>query len=152
VQSDNNDSLANTDGVHQIRGLSQILPRLCGPSNAKLASLASMPITATKALSWNIVSEVVEVPADLLPAAMRITKGIAYNKGPILRALKKTMNEAYELSYGEARKLELTSDKDYYESLGGDKARVLNEGANRFNKRVKELDTTGMQGGMLGED
>ncbi|EXJ60790.1 hypothetical protein A1O7_04943 [Cladophialophora yegresii CBS 114405] len=140
-------------GVHQIRGLSQILPRVCGPSNAKLASLASMPVTASKALAWNIVSEVVDTPEDLFPMAMRITKGFAYNNGPILRALKKTMNEAYELSYGEARKLELTSDVDYYASLGDDKPRILTEGAKRFNKRVEELGTTaGMRGGMVEED
>lgn len=114
--------------------------------------MASLPITAAKALSWNIVSEVVDLPEDLLTAAIRITKGIAYNSGSVIRALKKTMNEGYELSYGEARKLELMSSPRYYSSLGDDKARILAEGANRFNKRVKELDATGMRGGILGED
>lgn len=130
-----------------------MLPRLCGNSNAKLAVLTSLPIKAAKALSWNMVSEVVETPCDLLPAAMRIAEGLVYNKGPILRALKKSMDNGFAASYGEARKIELESDHAYFQNIGDNRPKFLVAGAAQFNKRVKELDTPeGMRGGIAGPE
>lgn len=133
------------DGVHAIRGLSQLLPRICGPSNAKLAIMASMPITASKALAWNLVSDVTETPDDLLPAALRIARGITYNSGKVVRALKVSLKEGYAMTFGAAENRELKSNEDYFASIGSEQSRVLEEGAARFNERVRELDTPGMK-------
>ena len=138
------------DGVHAIRGLSQLLPRICGPSNAKLAIMASMPIPASKALAWNLISEVTETPDDLLPAALRIARGITYNNGNVVRALKVSLKEGYAMTFGDAENRELKSNEDYFASIASDQSRVLEEGAARFNERVRELNTPDMKmrGGM----
>ncbi|MBA7491856.1 hypothetical protein ES702_02404 [subsurface metagenome] len=131
--------LTLTDGVHAIRGHPQLLPRLCGLFTAKMISLASIPVTAEQALHWNIISKLVDTVEDLMSAAMRIVDGLVYNKGPIIRKLKQTMQSAFGLSYGEARKLELQRDIEYYKSLGDRLSGVLAKGTERFDQRVKEL-------------
>lgn len=116
-----------------------------------MISLASVPVTAEQALRWNIISQLVDTVDDLMPAATRILNGLVYNKGPIIRKLKQTMQAAYELSYGEARKFELQSDVEYYKSLGDTLPDVLAKGANSVNQRVGELSTDkGMRGGSEG--
>ena len=116
-----------------------------------MISLASVPVTAEQALRWNIISELVDTVEDLMPAAMRIVDGLLYNRGPIIRKLKQTMQAAFDLSYGEARKFELQSDIEYYQSLGDTLPDVLAKGAKRFNQRVGELGTDGgMKGGSEG--
>lgn len=137
--ADHDFSLSPTDGVYQIRGLSQLLPRLCGLSTAKMIGLASVPVTAGQALRWNIISELVDTAEDLMPAAVRNVDGLSYNGGPIIRKLKQTMQAAFDLSYGEARKFKLQSDIECYQSLGDTLPDVLAKGAERFNQRVGEL-------------
>ncbi|KAL4960341.1 ClpP/crotonase-like domain-containing protein [Aspergillus stella-maris] len=127
-------------GVHPTRGISQILPRDCGSSNAKLASLASFPIPASLALQWNLVSQVVKSPEDLLPAALIIAEAIVYNSAPLVTSLKNTIDEGGSLPYGEARKFELKREAQYYEGMDSEGlADSLTEGAIRFNQRVAEL-------------
>lgn len=112
--------------------------------------MASMPIPASKALAWNLVSEVTDTSDDLLPAALRIARGITYNSGKVVRALKLSMKEGYAMTFGDAEQRELKSNEDYFASIGGDQSRVLEDGAARFNERVRELDTPDMRmrGGM----
>jgi enoyl-CoA hydratase/carnithine racemase len=138
------------DGVHVIQGLSQLLSRICGPSNAILAVMASMPIPASKALAWTLVSELTETPDDLLPAALHIARGITYNNGNVVRGLKVSFKEGYAMTFGDAKECELKCNEDYFASIGGGKSRVLEEGATRFNERVRELNAPDMKmrGGM----
>ncbi|KAL3469810.1 ClpP/crotonase-like domain-containing protein [Aspergillus californicus] len=132
--------LVHTDGVHPTRGISQLLSRHCGPSNAKLASLASFPIPAPLALRWNLVSQVVKSPDDLMPAALQIAESIVYNSAPLVNSLKKTIDVGSSLSYGEARKYELQREAQYYNAMNSEAlANSLEEGARRFDQRVAEL-------------
>ena len=113
--------------------------------------MASLPIRASKALAWNLVSDVTETPGDLLPAALRIARGITYNSGKVVRALKVSLKEGYAMNFGDAEQRELKSNEDYFASIGAaDQSRVLEEGAARFNERVRELNTPDMKmrGGM----
>ncbi|KAJ5598727.1 hypothetical protein N7537_008811 [Penicillium hordei] len=127
-------------GVHPTRGISQLLSRHCGPSNAKLASLASFPISATLALQWNIVSQVVKSPDDLMPAALQIAESVAHNSSLLVASLKNTIDVGRSLSYGEARKFELQREAQYYKAMDSeDLAETLKEGARRFDQRVAEL-------------
>jgi enoyl-CoA hydratase/carnithine racemase len=74
--------------------------------------MASMPIPASKALAWNLVSEVTESPDDLLPAALRIARGITYNNGNVVRALKVSLKEGYAMAFGDAENRDLKSNED----------------------------------------
>lgn len=111
-----------------------------------------MPIPASKALAWNLVSEVTETPDDLLPAALRIAQGITYNSEKVIRALKMSLKEGYAMTFGDATQRELKSNEDYFVDIAADQTRVLTEGAARFTERRRELDTPGMKmrGGMAG--
>ncbi|OQD84170.1 hypothetical protein PENANT_c014G11376 [Penicillium antarcticum] len=69
------------------------------------------------AFTWHLVSEVVEEPKDLLPAAMHIACGITYTNGAVMRALTQLINLGYGISYSEARELELNIDTKSFEDL-----------------------------------
>jgi enoyl-CoA hydratase/carnithine racemase len=69
-------------------GMSYLLAHSIGASNAALMLLTGEPIGAARALSWGLVSEVLE-PSELQPRALEISKTIA-QRAPIAAETAKT--------------------------------------------------------------
>ena len=82
---------------------------------------------------------------------MHIARGIVYNSGSVLRALKGSMDTGFGISYSEARDLEILTEAKYFEHLGNSREAIISSGSARFNERVKEIqvgNSGGMKGGM----
>jgi enoyl-CoA hydratase/carnithine racemase len=69
-------------------GMSYLLAHSIGSSNAALMLMTGEPIDAARALSWGLVSEVLE-PSELQPRALEIGKTIA-QRAPIAAETAKT--------------------------------------------------------------
>jgi enoyl-CoA hydratase/carnithine racemase len=69
-------------------GMSYLLAHTIGPSNAALMLMTGDPIDAARALSWGLVSEVIEFSA-LLPRARALAQTIA-SRAPIAAETAKT--------------------------------------------------------------
>jgi enoyl-CoA hydratase/carnithine racemase len=62
-------------------GMSALLDRSIGPSNAAVMLMTGDPVDAAQAHAWNLVSEVLE-PGDLMPRALQLAETIA-SRAPI---------------------------------------------------------------------
>ena len=86
-------------------GLSQILPRLIGPSRAKEVSLAARFLEAEEAAAWGVVNRV--VPAEALVAeALALAARLAEAPADWMAACKDVMDRGWEMPFGEAMAME----------------------------------------------
>ncbi len=88
-------------------GLSQKLIRLIGLPRAKEMAFSSNFIDAETAERWGLVNRVLN-PDALLPAALALAADMASAEPNMLRALKRLIDEGFELPMGEAMDLEAT--------------------------------------------
>jgi enoyl-CoA hydratase len=88
-------------------GLSQILPRLIGPSRAKEVSFAARFVEAEEAAAWGLVNRVVPAEA-LIDEALALAARIAEAPADWLAACKAVMDRGFEetLAEGLAREAE----------------------------------------------
>lgn len=93
-------------GVTPGWGLSQALSRRIGSSRAKELSLSGNFLDAETAAAWGLVNRVV-APADLLPATRRLALDIASCDPDMVGRYKALIDDGFDLSFGEARALEL---------------------------------------------
>lgn len=86
-------------------GLSQKLPRLVGINRAREISFTGNFFSATDALAWGLVNRV--VPDDrLMEETLKCAEQIAETQPAALLSIRRTMNDGWELSLGEALELE----------------------------------------------
>lgn len=99
-------------GIFPGGGGTQRLPRLIGPSKAKMLMFSGNPITAEEAYRIGLVDDV--IPAiDLHEKAIELAEGISSRPGVGLRLIKKLVNRGLELPLEEALRLEA----EYFESV-----------------------------------
>jgi E-phenylitaconyl-CoA hydratase len=100
--------------IPAIAGIQRILRSLPRPV-AMQWLLTGEIVDATRALTWGLVSELVE-PAALLPRAQAIAAVIAGNAPLAVRSAKMLADKAAELSFSEAAELEELMWGHLYES------------------------------------
>lgn len=74
-------------------GSTYLLPRIIGPSNAKILAMTGRTIDASTALKLGLVDQVVD-DADLLDTAREIAGEMGQSKGSIIHAIKSAINFA----------------------------------------------------------
>ncbi len=77
-------------------GMSYLLAHSIGPSNAALMLMTGDPVDAPRALSWGLVSEVLD-PANLLPRASEIAHTIASRAPIAAETAKANLRAAYTI-------------------------------------------------------
>jgi len=77
-------------------GVSAFLALSAGPSNAALMLYTGDPVDATTALSWGLVSQVLELP-ELLPAARELAGRIAQRPPIAAQTAKLNLRAAYSM-------------------------------------------------------
>lgn len=77
-------------------GVSAFLAQCAGPSNAALMLYTGDPVDAATALSWGLVSQVLE-PQDLLPAARELAGRIAQRPPIAAQTAKLNLRAAYAM-------------------------------------------------------
>lgn len=92
-------------GIFPSWGLSQKLSRLIGVNQARHVSLSAMPIDATTAERWGLVSQVVP-PAELMKTARALAETILSNHPGLVLEYKAVINDGLKLPLGEALDLE----------------------------------------------
>jgi enoyl-CoA hydratase/carnithine racemase len=86
-------------------GMSAFLSRAAGPSNAALMLMTGDPVTADRALRWQLVSEVVPA-ADLLPRAHELAATIAARAPIAVETAKVNLRAATSMSEDQALEYE----------------------------------------------
>jgi len=86
-------------------GMSALLARSIGPSNTAVMLMTGDPIDAERALTWGLVSEVVE-PAALLPRALELATTIAARAPIAVETAKANLSAAYNLPLDQAVRYE----------------------------------------------
>lgn len=86
-------------------GMSAFLSRAAGPSNAALMLMTGDPVDAAQALSWHLVSEVVE-PDELLARATTIAATIASRAPIAAETAKVNLRAAASMSEDQALEYE----------------------------------------------
>lgn len=95
-------------GVQPGWGLSQILPRLIGPSRAKELSFTARFMSAEEAAAWGVVNRV--VPAeDLVEEAVALAARIAEAPAAWVAACKDVMDKGYAETLAEGLAREATA-------------------------------------------
>jgi enoyl-CoA hydratase/carnithine racemase len=82
-------------------GMSYRLAHSIGPSNAALMLMTGEPIDAARALSWGLVSEVVDLPG-LLPRAQGLAQVIAARAPMAAETAKTNLRAAYAVPFETA--------------------------------------------------
>eukprot|EP00271_Cylindrocystis_brebissonii_P014363 TRINITY_DN3569_c0_g1_i1.p1 TRINITY_DN3569_c0_g1~~TRINITY_DN3569_c0_g1_i1.p1 ORF type:complete len:280 (-),score=56.87 TRINITY_DN3569_c0_g1_i1:271-1110(-) len=103
-------------GIFPSWGLSQKLPRLIGVMRARHVSLSAMPIDATSADRWGLVSQLV-APNELMDVAKKLALTIAGNHQEMVRRYKAVINDGMNLPLGDARILEKDRAHAYYSTM-----------------------------------
>lgn len=86
-------------------GLSQKLPRLVGINRAREISFTGNYFSAEQACQWGLVNEVCE-DGELVARALASARDIAETQPEALRRIRALMNEGWEMSLGEALRVE----------------------------------------------
>ena len=86
-------------------GMSALLARSIGPSNTALMLMTGDPIDAERALTWGLVSEVVE-PAALLPRVLELATTIGARAPIAVETAKANLSAAYNLPLDQAVRYE----------------------------------------------
>lgn len=92
--------VASIPGVSGVHRLLKAIPA----AQAMKMSLTGKSITASDALSWGLVSDVVE-PDQLMPTALQIASQIAANGPLAVQAIKKLARQTAHLSDADAQQL-----------------------------------------------
>lgn len=82
-------------------GMTALLAHSIGPSNAALMVMTGEPVTAERALSWGLVSEVV-APDALLPRALEIAGQIAARAPIAAETARANLKAAYNMPLEQA--------------------------------------------------
>jgi enoyl-CoA hydratase/carnithine racemase len=82
-------------------GMSALLAHSIGASNAALMLLTGDPVDAARALSWGLVSEVVE-PERLLPRALELASAIAARPPIAAETAKANLTAAFNMPLAQA--------------------------------------------------
>lgn len=82
-------------------GMTALLAHSIGPSNAALMVMTGEPVTAERALSWGLVSEVV-APEALLPRALEIAGQIAARAPIAAETARVNLKAAYNMPLEQA--------------------------------------------------
>ena len=83
-------------------GLSQRLPRLIGIARAKEVSLSGNALPAERAYRLGLVDELVETPAEALPAALDIARSMLKNSPQAMALSKQAVWGSLERGYADA--------------------------------------------------
>lgn len=75
-------------------GMSYLLAHSIGPSNAALMLMTGDPIDAAQALSWGLVSEVIDL-SELRPRALALAQTIAARAPIVAETAKTNLRAAY---------------------------------------------------------
>jgi enoyl-CoA hydratase len=92
-------------GVMPGWGLSQKLSRVIGIYRARELSLTGNFLSAQQASEWGLVNRVV-APEDLMPQAIALAQDMLSTLPHMLPAMKKVINDGYDLAFGEGIALE----------------------------------------------
>eukprot|EP00850_Spirogloea_muscicola_P017886 SM000158S02018 [mRNA] locus=s158:124750:126027:+ [translate_table: standard] len=103
-------------GIFPSWGLSQKLPRLIGANRAREVSLTALPLDASMAERWGLVSRMVQ-PSQLMPTARSIATTIAGNHQEMVLRYKAVLNDGLALPLGDGRQLEKECAHEYYTSM-----------------------------------
>jgi enoyl-CoA hydratase/carnithine racemase len=82
-------------------GMSAFLSRAAGPSNAALMLMTGDPVDASRALQWQLVSEVL-APEDLVPRAQELAATIAARAPIAVETAKINLRAATAMSEDQA--------------------------------------------------
>ncbi|MCP4755167.1 MAG: enoyl-CoA hydratase [Proteobacteria bacterium] len=96
-------------------GLSQILPRIIGPGRAKELSFTGNFLPAEKAEAWGLVNRVV-APEELLPVCRELAGNMLPCDQYVVREYKRLINQGFNTTLSEGRKLELDAYLEYVET------------------------------------
>lgn len=81
--------------------MSALLPRLIGPSRAKLMALTGRMVDAATAERWGLVDQLVE-PEALLPLCRDLARDIASVDGEVMRTYNRLIDENYGMTFADA--------------------------------------------------
>ena len=108
-------------------GMSQKLSRLIGISRSKEMSLTGNFISAQTALEWGLLNRIV-APDELMAAAQALAADMASCIPETQAAMKKLIDQGFDLPLGEAMKLEAETAKQNHGSVdAGDIAARRND-------------------------
>ncbi|WP_329000775.1 enoyl-CoA hydratase/isomerase family protein [Kribbella sp. NBC_00709] len=82
-------------------GMSALLAHSIGPSNTAMMLMTGDPVDAQRALTWGLVSEVLE-PDALLPRALELAETIASRAPIAVETAKANLAAAYNLPHDQA--------------------------------------------------
>lgn len=117
-------------GIIPGAGGTQTLPRAVGEKRATEIILSGQPFTATQALNWGLVNQV--LPQDrLIPAAIETARKIAANAPIAVKQAKLTIHGGLNMALSDGLELELES---YYRTVP---TRDRKEGILAFNEKRK---------------
>jgi len=94
-------------GIHPAWGLSQKLPKIIGPSRARLLSFTGRRVDGATAAAWGLVAEVVP-HNELVPTCLTIAKEIVDNHPRLVYRFKKLSKDGFNMSLGAGRDMEVS--------------------------------------------
>eukprot|EP00299_Pterocystis_sp_00344_P006868 c1930_g1_i1.p1 GENE.c1930_g1_i1~~c1930_g1_i1.p1 ORF type:complete len:268 (+),score=50.82 c1930_g1_i1:104-805(+) len=113
-------------GIAPSWGLSQKLSRMIGSSRAKELHFSARFIGAEEAARWGLLNSVV-APEQLLPTCIALGKQIASMQPDMLRRYKRTVNDGFDLSFGEGAALEVRNALEYYKSMTPEQFKLMKD-------------------------
>jgi enoyl-CoA hydratase len=121
-----------TRGIMPGAGGTQNLARAVGERRAKQIILSGQPFSASEALDWGMVNEVVE-PAKLMPRALELAHTISANAPIAVRQAKKAIHQGLQTDLASGLMIEVQA----YERMISTEDR--HEGVRAFNEKRKPV-------------
>jgi enoyl-CoA hydratase/carnithine racemase len=121
-----------TRGIMPGAGGTQNLARAVGERRAKQIVLSGQPFSASEALNWGMVNEVVE-PAKLLARAQELARTISANAPIAVRQAKKAIHQGLQTDLASGLMIEVQA----YERMISTEDR--HEGVRAFNEKRKPV-------------
>lgn len=100
-------------------GLSQILCRVIGPYRARELSLTGNFLDAERAERWGLVNRVVP-PNELLDTCKALAQDMLSCDPTILRAYKQNIDEGWQTTYADGRRMEVARFRAHMQTLRSD--------------------------------
>ncbi len=123
-------------GVHPGRRISQRLAQVCGPNNAKLATMASYPIEADLAQRWGLVQRVFPTNEVLEAECLEVARMMSRNHPLMVKRYKDLIDRGGMTTYREGLAMEEASEATFYDALP-DAAETLADGAEKFQAMLQ---------------